>query len=283
MTKRSEKTSPATPPSEKRDPVAKDNSPAEVKELSFEDTSIQFKNIGGKWRISLRELAEFYSIQFKHASEKLTLNPELFRDLEVGRVTRPGDNLALDYELSIRDAVSFLMLLPYKRYGDERGPKLIRMRNWLTDNAEKILTGEVPSVFPGMDIDSLGYGKKDLSPLNGLRLSALKHLAKRNHPSSPNTVNRAIATFRNDHQVMKGHQEMEKNWRRELQEPERRKLQAHVAIDFAALANGHLELDERMKYEQAMFRDICPELRPDFLPVQIETTRQMKLIGGDES
>lgn len=282
MTKRSEKASPNTPGS-KVGELVENISSAEVKELSFEDTSLKFRKKDGRWRISLRQLAEYYEIVFSYASQKLTLNPELFLDLATDSVTLSANGSASDYDLSIRDAISFLTLLPYKRYEDDRREKLIRMRVWLADNAEKILTGEVPSVFPGMDIDSLGYGKKDLSPLNGLRLSALRHLAKRNHPNSPNTVNRAIATFRNDHQVMKGHQEMGKNWRKELQEPERRKLQAHVAIDFAALANGHLELDERMKYEQAMFRDICPELRPDFLPVQIETTRQMKLIGGDDT
>lgn len=75
-----------------------------VKELSFEDTHVQFKNKAGAWRISLRQLADYYDIPFKTASQKLTHNSELFRDLGAGSVTLPANGSAFDYDLSIRDA-----------------------------------------------------------------------------------------------------------------------------------------------------------------------------------
>jgi len=160
MTKRNEKTSPATPASDKRDQVTQDNSLAEVKELSFEDTSVVFKNKNGLWRISLRQLADYYGMPFSDASRKLTKNPELFRDLESGGVTPSVNGSIFDYDLSIRDAVSFLTLLNYKRYQDERRQKLIRMRNWLTDTAEKILTGEMLLV-KNEEWDAVRYLSKD--------------------------------------------------------------------------------------------------------------------------
>jgi hypothetical protein len=133
---------PATPPSEPLDTNTMKDSIPEVKELSFEDTAIQFKNSDGKWRTSLRLLAEYYDIKFSHASEKLTGNSDFFRDLGTDRITRSANGSVYDYDLSIRDAVSFLTLVNYKRYKDERREKLIRMRNWLTDTAEKLLMGE---------------------------------------------------------------------------------------------------------------------------------------------
>lgn len=56
-------------------------------------------------------LTEYYDIKFSHASEKLTDNSDFFRDLESGRVTRPANGSVYDYDLSIRDAVSFLTLV----------------------------------------------------------------------------------------------------------------------------------------------------------------------------
>jgi len=139
---------PATPPSEPLDTNTMEDSIPEVKELSFEDTAIQFKNTDGKWRISLRALAEYYDIKFSHATSKLKKHSKLFRDLNEDRVTRSTSGYIYDLELSIRDAVSFLTLLNYQRYDDEREEKLIRMRNWLTDTAEKLLTGETVSMIP---------------------------------------------------------------------------------------------------------------------------------------
>ena len=75
------------------------------KELSFEDTAITFRQIGGTWRISLRQLAEYYDVPFKQASRKLTSNSDLFRDLVTGAVTAPVKGTVFDYELSISTAV----------------------------------------------------------------------------------------------------------------------------------------------------------------------------------
>ena len=57
MSKKAQKAS-HTNPTKDCDALVHDNVSSEVKELSFEGTSIQFKNTDGKWRISLRKLAE---------------------------------------------------------------------------------------------------------------------------------------------------------------------------------------------------------------------------------
>jgi len=61
--------------------------------LNFEDFELPFVKIGNVWRISLRYLADYYDIEFKHANEIIKSNLELFRDLDDlkdGRVTRPS-------------------------------------------------------------------------------------------------------------------------------------------------------------------------------------------------
>lgn len=280
MTKRSNKTSPNTPGS-KVGELVKDNSPAEVKELSFEDTAIQFRNVESKWRISLRALAEYYDIQFAHAVAKITKNQELFCDLSTDRVTRSINGSASDYELSIRDAVSFLTLLNYKRYNDERRGKLIRMRNWLSDTAEKVLTSQIPTNPSEFDIGSFDLSNKGMSSLNGIRIRLQGMLAKQRHPSNPNTVKRKIDMFRRDHHVLKGHDDMGENWRQKEPEEGKIKLTGWVACGIYSFARGHLEPDEQSR-DIKEFYATCPDLLPDHLPDMIETTRQTKLLG-DES
>lgn len=149
---------PATPPSEPLDTNTMKDSIPEVKELSFEDASLQFKKYEDKWRVSLRDLADYYEVPFKQVSRKITDNREMFRDLGLGAVTAPTSELSRFYEfkdgklfdinLSIRDAVSFLLTVSYRRYTDERREKLIRLRNWLADTAETLLMGGTVSLKP---------------------------------------------------------------------------------------------------------------------------------------
>ena len=257
------------------------------KELSFEDTSLKFKNNAGQWRISLRQLAEYYKISFNHASAKLTSNSDLFRDLVTGRVTGPKRGTVSDYELSIRDAVSFLTLLDYKRYDNERKGKLIRMRNWLTDTAEKVLTGdlvlrsEVESLF---DPSTLTDSPRAIAKDNNLRRALFIKKARETHPESPNTFKRLHDLAHNDQQLVEGPEvQFKQGWHRKLSSDLSLKDHAQKMASFAAIACGHIEIEDINRFERDLFQGLPEKYIPDHIPGLIETTKQMKLIGGAEA
>lgn len=281
MMKKESKTSPATPPSDKRDLAAQDNSLTEVKELSFEDTAVQFRNKEGKWRISLRQLAEYYDIKFSHAVAKIKKHSKLFRDLDPDHVTRSTSGYIYDLDMSIRDSVSFLTLLNYQRYGDEREEKLIRMRNWLTDNAEKILTGESVQMI---DTASLKDDPRSIQGDNNLRRALYIKKVNEAHPSAPNTVKRLHALSHNDQKLVRGpHVPFEAGAHLKYNRNQALKDSAQKMVSFAAIACGKIEIEEINRFEREVFRGLPDKYIPDYLPGMIETTKQVKLLAGDPS
>jgi len=247
-----------------------------VKELSFEDTEIQFKNTGGTWRISLRHIADYYEIQFGHAVSKITKNQELFRDLGLDHVTRSSDGKLLDYYLSIRDSVSFLMLLNYKRYQNERRKKLIRMRNWLTDNAEKILTGESIQL---VDLGSLKDDPKSIQGDNGLRRALFVKKVREAHPTGPNTRVRLIDLAHNDQNLVRGpHVPFEAGAHKKYDKELALKDSAQKMVSFAAIACGKIEIGDINRFEKEIFRGLPEKYIPEYLPGLIESTTQTRLL-----
>ena len=130
------------------------------------------------------------------------------------------------------------------------------------------------------DIDSFDISRKGMSSLNGIRIRLQGMLAKQRHPSRPDTVRRKIDMFRRDHRVMKGHDNMEKGWRNNEPEEGKIKLTGWVAFGIYSFARGHLEPDEQSR-DLKEFYATCPELRPDYLPDQLDKTKQMKLLKDD--
>ena len=145
----------------------------------------------------------------------------------------------------------------------------------------KYKRGELLPTDSDFDIGSFDISRKGMSSLNGIRIRLQGMLAKQRHPSNPDTVRRKIEMFRRDHRVMKGHDNMEKNWRPKESEKGKIILTGWVACGIYTHARGHLEPDEQSR-DIKEFYATCPELRPDYLPDQLDTTKQMKLIGGDE-
>ena len=250
-TKKEKKTSPTTP-AKVGEALVNDNVSAEVKELSFEDTAIQFKNSDGKWRISLRHIAEYYDIKFSHAVAKLKKHSKLFRDLDKDHVTRSTAGYIYDIEMSIRDVVSFLTLLDYQRYDDEREDKLVRMRNWLTDNAEKILIGESPQL---VDLGSLKDDPKSIQGDNGLRRALFIKKVNEAHPSAPNTVKRLHALSHNDQALVRGpNVPFEAGAHKKYSKELALKDSAQKMVSFAAIACGKIEIDDINRFEREVFR-----------------------------
>ncbi len=269
--------------------MPQDNLSTKIKELSFDDIQVQFKNTGGKWRISLRRLAEYYEVPFYQASRKITLNPELFQDLGLNAVTAStsiyngiyemkGGKL-FDVNLSIRDAFSFLTTLNYKKYGDERKQKLIRMRNWLTDTAEKILTGELPLMI---DIGSIKDDPKSIQGDNGLRRALFIKKVNEAHPASPNTVKRLHALSYNDQALVRGPDvKFEPGAHKKYSKELARKDSAQKMVSFAAIACGKIEIDDINRFQKEVFRGLPEKYIPDFLPMCIDSTKQLPLLVGE--
>jgi len=291
MSKRSSKTSP-TAPAKVCEALDIDNLSTEVKELSFEDTKVQFKNPDGKWRVSLRQLAEYYEIPFFKASQKLTVNSELFQDLKVDtvRVSSPEmngiyifkDGKLSDVNLSIRDAFSFLTTLNYKKYEDERRQKLIRMRNWLTDNAEKILTGEVVLSPRSDDIEKLDGTYGEHSFLTGVVTHIVRKIRKKDpHCGCPSEQE----IYQEDFNDMRGPGRIEPQWRNRLDTEDGKSLTLKKVFQSSELLVGNTNKESLRNAVIRNFEEYYPLLKPPFMPTSrtLDTTRQMKLIGECES
>lgn len=296
MTKNKEKTSPNAPGS-KVGELVYDNSLAEVKKLTFEDTAITFRQIDTRWRVSLRQLAGYYDIQFKTASQKLTTNRELFQDLGLGSVTPPSSELnrvfefkdgkLYDVHLSIRDAFSFLTTLNYKKYEDERRQKLIRMRNWLTDTAEKILTGVIPSDSPlsGIDPEKLECDYKSRSITNVARTRMLRYQLRRQRPHNPDTVNRTNAMYRHDYESVFGsvRGNLPTGWRKtQLNNHDERTIHIKGLMEFGEFMHGNINQEPVNSKVYQCFKDVFPDYMPTYLNQLMEKTTQTKLIVNAE-
>lgn len=284
MTKKAQKTS-HTNPTKDCDALVHDNVSSEVKELSFEDTVVTFKNPDGKWRISLRQLAEYYSIPFSKASQKLTTNKELFQDLGADTVTVSANGSAYDYDLSIRDAFSFLTTLNYKKYEIERREKLIRMRNWLTDNAEKILTGQIPSsgYLPNLEkIEQLQGDYGDHSFLTGMVTKMIRS-ARRKYLDARCPSEQEI--YQEDYNDVKGPGKLIPNWRKDLSQKQGKSLAVKKYFQGFQIWAGHLEKEDIRRRVIADIEEFCPQNKPEFMPSlkQLDPTKQMKLTGECEA
>lgn len=253
------------------------------KELSFEDASLKFRNKAGAWRVSLRQLAEYYEVPFYQASRRLTKNPELFKDTGLDAVRAFRDGKLFDIDLSIRDAFSFLTTLNYKKYSGERKEKLIRLRNWLLDTAEKVLNGELISrseVDGLFDPSTLTDKPRDIAKDNNLRRALFIKKAREAHPEGPNTYNRLHDLAHNDQRLVQGPKiQFQQGWHRKLSKEQSLKDHAQKMASFAAIACGHIEVDDINRFEQNLFQGLPEKYIPDYIPGAIETTRQVKLIG----
>ena len=250
------------------------------KELSFEDTAITFRQIGGTWRISLRQLAEYYDVPFKQASRKLTSNSDLFRDLVTGAVTAPVKGTVIDYELSIRDAVSFLTLLDYRRYDDDRKEKLIRLRNWLTDTAEKALTGK--GYISNLDeLEKIQGDYGDHSFLTGM----VTHIVRKQRKKDPLCgCPSEQEIYQEDYNDIKGPGKLVSNWRKGLTRPQGKDLAVKKFFQGSNFLAGHVNKEDNRRRVIADIEEYCPNHRPEFMPAlkQLDPTVQTKLIeaGG---
>jgi hypothetical protein len=298
MNKKEDETTSPNAPGSIVGELVNDNSLATVKKLTFEDTAITFRQIDTRWRISLRQLAEYYDIQFKTASQKLTTNRELFQDLGLGSVTPPSSELnrvfefkggkLYDVHLSIRDAFSFLTTLNYKKYEDERRQKLIRMRNWLTDTAEKILTGVIPSDSPlsGIDPEKLECDYKSRSIANVARTRMLWYQLRRLSPHNPDTVNRTNAMYRHDYESMFGPHRgnLPKNWRKkDLDDSDERTVQIKELMEFGEFMHGNINQETVNSKVYQCFKDVFPDYMPKYLNQLMDKTTQTKLLPDGES
>jgi len=244
----------------------------DVKALTFEDVPFEFKYKDDMWRISLRNLAGHYDIEFKHASEKLTQNGELFQDLESSKVMSETRGHVDDYLMSVRDATTFLTLLNYKRYDDTRRTKLVKMRNWIATTAEQLLTGQAKLTKIIPVASDLSDDPEYITTLSGIRRSLHIVKIREKCPTKPNTVNRINALYRHDQNLVEGDGvEFKQGWYKKLDKAGRKKNCAVKMASFAAIANGCIDVDEIEEYEKKIFQIMPEEYIPEKFVKQLKS------------
>lgn len=256
----------------------------DVKELSFENSIIRFKQKGDIWTISLRQIAEEYEIPFKQAVQKLTRNRELFKDLGSGSVMLPEPAGGFDYYLSIRDAFAYLTLISYKRYSGERKERLIMFRNWLVDNAEKALIGEQikRDYVPNLDeLERMDGAYGDHSFLTGMVTHIVRRIRKKDpHSGCPSEQE----IYQEDYNDILGPGKIVTCWRRGLNPLNGKKLTVKKFFQGSNLLAGNVRKEDcRVKVIKDI-EEYCPQYKPDYMPnlKQIDPTKQTKLLGDGQ-
>ena len=275
-----------------RDITIRDGTTSEPQniELSFEGDVFQFKNVNGKLGVSLRQIGEYYGVPFKQANRKLCENSEFFRDIEF----HPSENISgaasaptylinesgeHDLYLSFRDASSFLLLLNHKRYSDERREKIIRMRNWLTDLGEKVITNEFVQKNEFLDTGRLSDNRIEVAHDAGLRKAIFHKVCRQQHPTSPNSVRRYHEVCRNDQRVIRGFDvELIPRYTKALTKEQTVKDHAQKLISTCAIICGNTSTDRINAFVYDALKGLPEKYIPDHLPQQLETTKQMNLL-----
>ncbi len=197
-------------------------------------------------------------------------------------------NVALQYHKNTNEYV-FLTEYGYNRLvmevntsGMKNQEIATRIEQRKTDMAEvfvKFKRGELIQI----DVDVSDYNKKDTSALRGIRNDIIKTLARKKHPSNPDTVRRIIGSYHNDFTVIHGEGvQFVPGWLKDANESDVVKTVAHTAFDISALAAGKLEVSERREFEDVLFKQFCPGLRPIYLTESLDTTRQTQLLVEGE-
>jgi hypothetical protein len=248
-------------------------------ELSFENFELEFKKIDGAWRISLRQIAEYYEVPFKQAERKISQNRELYRDMVTGAVQYNLNGSVIDRFLTTRDTLQFLSTVSYKRYSDERKKNLIKLKNWMADTAEKVLAGEVVHKNEYLNADRLSDNRFEVAHDAGLRKAIFHKVCRQQHPTSPNSVRKYHEVCRNDQKVILG---FEKEWipryTKTLTKEQTIKDHAQKLISTCAILCGHTSPDRINSFVCDALKGLPERYVPDYLPMQIETTKQMNLI-----
>lgn len=186
--------------------------------------------------------------------------------------------------LSFENTRRAIMMVDHNVRDPIRRKFLIERKRQYFQIIDTVCAGEKPNK-PGLEIDFdvVGYKYKDRQFRNGIRETLFVTINKKMHPTSPNTVNKLNEMRRNDFYLHYGNRNLKPKWRKDLNERQSKSEIVHEMFSTCAIVEGKLTVEEQIAFERELFDMVSPDLRPEYFPVLIETTKQTQLLVGEES
>ena len=181
----------------------------------------------------------------------------------------------------------FVSKLELANLAKERKDFIIGAVHHMAESAVMRDRGELIHVDDAVDLSTIPVKskKKWLRKDNGLRRAAFVKACRERHPSAPNTYNKLHVLTKYDHNMVIGDEaNYEAKWREKLKGKEVEDCSYHDFLSGSAILLGKTEPDEITRYLLKVTKGL-PEkyLSRGLRLLQIETTTQTKLIGGDSA
>lgn len=183
--------------------------------------------------------------------------------------------------LSFENTRRAIMMVDHNVKDPARKEFLIQRKRKYFQILDDVLSGTNQKSEIDIDFDEIGYNYKRRQFRNRVRETVFIAINRDMHPNSPDTFNKLNAMRRNDYFLHYGNRDLKPKWRKDLNEQQSKSEIVHEIFSTCAITNGKLSVDEQMAFEKKLFEMVSPELRPEFFPVAIETTVQLKLTSGD--
>lgn len=288
MSKRSGKTSPATPASDKRDKVTKIVSTLDRINIGtivgmqlLAGTEVRIVEFDGKLYIPEVDVADGLDQGRGNFLKLLERNADLLNDYPRTIMVIVRDRPHKMRVLSFENTRRAIMMVDHNVKDPMRREFLISRKRQYFQIIDEVYEGKNPQL---VDVGSIKDDPKSIQGDNNLRRALFIKKVNETHPSAPNTVRRLHALSHNDQHLVRGpHVPFEAGAHLKYSKEQALKDSAQKMVSFAAIACGKIEIEDINRFEKEVFRGLPDKYIPDYLPGVIETTTQMKLMAGEEA
>lgn len=287
MSKRSDKTSPATPASEKRDLATQNVSTCQSMNVGtvigtqlLAGTEVRIVEYQGSLFIPEVDVADGLDQGRGNFLQLLERNVDLLNDYPRTIMVIVRDRPHKMRLLSFENTRRAIMMVDHNVRDPIRRKFLISRKRQYFQIIDEVYEGKNPQLI---DVGSIKDDPKSIQGDNNLRRALFIKKVNEAHPSAPNTVRRLHALSHNDQHLVRGpHVPFEQGAHLKYSKEQALKDSAQKMVSFAAIACGKIEIEDINRFEKEVFSGLPDKYIPDYLPGVIETTTQMKLMAGDE-
>lgn len=293
MAKTERKTSP-TEPAKVDEALVNDKSLAEVKKLVYEikyetylGEMIPYIIHEGKKRYPVNAVGRLLGYGPKDEYKLYRANEAFLAQFAISAVVSGNRKLK---SVPCIDSQGLLIMTgraPLQNMLPERQEKVIKIVQLMAESTDLRLKGDLiprSEVELMFDTTSLKDDPKTIQRHNSFRRAVFIDKVRETHPENPNTYNRLHDLAHNDQTLILGPDvPFESGKHRKYSKELAIKDDAQKMASFAAIASGNIEIDAINRFEKSLFKGLPEKYIPDYLMTQLDPTRQMKLMAGEEA
>lgn len=183
--------------------------------------------------------------------------------------------------LSFENTRRAIMMVDHNVKDPTRKEFLIQRKRQYFQILDDVYSGKLQRdvLLSSEDLDKIGTNYRSRANMNGLRMRIRRTRYKLHHPGRNLSVKDDVKLYEEDYLYVKGPGKLEPGWRKGCNDKEGRTLQAKQFFDMHEFMLDNLDDDSRRQNVLNHFKQYAPELITEHMPIQIETTRQSKLLG----